>query len=224
MGFYYISVFSLMLLGAMYVVLLFVFWGIARLTRGVPGRKALLTIVGVVLLLLPISEELWIAWNFGQACKEAGTFIYKKVQVDGFYDDTRSTHAGEPTQQAAESFDKSGYRFLEMKGPSSGVVHIQKVDGRWKSTLLDRATARYWFKWNQGAEIVTHKVGKTEYLVVDITNGETIARYKAFGRDAPWFFIGLDRPPFACDVPGGWPYARGNLLVYRDALIPAGSK
>lgn len=107
MGFYYISIFSIFLLGIVYAVLVLIFWGIARVTRGMPGRKTLLGIVGAVFLVLPVGEELWIAWNFGQACKEAGTFIFKKVQVDGFYDDT----TGWGPRQLAES----KYVFMESR-------------------------------------------------------------------------------------------------------------
>ncbi len=221
MGFYYISIFSLMMLGAIYTVLIFAFWGIARFTHGMPGRKVLLTIVGAVFLVGPVVEELWIAWNFGQACKEAGTFIYKKVEVEGFYDDTRSTHAGTPIPQAVESFEKTGYRFLEMKGREK-FVRIEKIDGQWKPIVLDHPTARYHYKHTDpiNGTRVSHKVGRSGTLVLDSGTNDVIARYTSFGREPPWFWIGLGIPGFACDAPGRWPNTSGNALVYRESLIP----
>ena len=219
MGFYYISIFSIVPLGTAYGLLLLVFWGIARLTRGIPRRKALLGVAGAVFLFLPVAEELWIAWNFGQACKEAGTFIYKKVKVQGFYDDTRTTHAGTPTPQAVESFERSGYRFLEMRGREK-FIRIEKIDGQWRPIVLDRPTARYHYKWPDRGTRVAHKVGKSETVVIDTETNDQVARYTRFGRRPPWFWIGLDTPAFACDAPGRWPLTKSGLSVYREVLIP----
>jgi hypothetical protein len=222
MGFYYISIFSIIPLGIAYGILALIYWGVARVTRGARARTAILSLVGVIFLILPISEELWIAWSFGQACKEAGTFISKKVQVEGFYDDTRSTHAGTPTPQAVDSFEKSGYRFFEMKGREK-FVRIEKSDGQWKPVVLDRPTARYHFRVTDPMDgtRVAYKVSRSGSVVIDKETNEEIARYTSFGRSPPWFFVGLDVPGYACDVPGGWPYTRKSRLVYQEALIPA---
>jgi len=70
MGFYYISIFSLILIAVIYAVAIGVFrfvW--VRLL----GRKFTGPIVWVVvaaIVIAPWVEELWIAWNFGQVCKE----------------------------------------------------------------------------------------------------------------------------------------------------------
>jgi hypothetical protein len=220
MGFYYINTFSIALLGVAYILLLLAFWGVARLTREMPGRKAVHAVIGVVFLILPVGEELWIAWNFGQACKEAGTFIHKKVQVEGFYDDTRTTHAAPPTSQAVESFEKSGYRFFEMRGREK-FVRIEKIADKWIPTVLDRPTAKYYYKWPDRGTRVAHKVGKSETVVIDTQTNEQIARYTRFGRRPSWFWIGLDVPAFACDAPGRWPLTKDSLSVYREVLIPA---
>jgi hypothetical protein len=220
MGFYYISIFSLIPLAIAYGLLALVFWGLTRITREMRGRKAVLVAVGAVFLVLPVAEEVWIAWNFAQACGEAGTFIYKRVQVEGFYDDTRTTHAGPPTPQAVKSFEESGYQFLEMKGKEK-FIRIEKTDGNWRAVVLDQPKARYHYRWPDPYGVrVAHKVGKSERLVIDTETNEQIARYTGFGRRPPWFWIGLDTPPFACDAPGRWPLARGNPLIYREALIP----
>jgi hypothetical protein len=105
MGFYYFSILSVIPLALAYGALALTFALIERKTRGRPGRKPWLIGLAVVILLLPISEELWIAWNFGQACKEAGTFIHKKVQVEGFYDSTM--------RSAYENTKPGRYRFVE---------------------------------------------------------------------------------------------------------------
>lgn len=110
MGFYYFGAIGTLVALVSGVLLAGIFWlGWAFLARRkITGPVALVSLP--VAMVLPWSEELWIAWHFGQACEEAGTFIYKTVTVDGFYDDTCTTHAGPPTPQAVEAFDKAGYR------------------------------------------------------------------------------------------------------------------
>ncbi len=128
MGFYYTSIFSIVPLGIAYGVLALIFWGIARITLGVPKRGIILAVVGVLFLVLPISEELWIAWNFGQACKEAGTFIHKKVQVDGFYDDTGAS---------LELVRSGTYRFVEGRS-DKGVTRITLGNAEFMKEALRR--------------------------------------------------------------------------------------
>lgn len=121
MGFYYISIFSLFLLGIVYAVLALIFWGIARLTRELPGRKVLLGVVGAIFLVLPVAEELWIAWNFGQACKQAGTLVNRRVEVDGFYDSTM--------RSAYENTKPGRYRFVEQATEDrKGIERVERAD------------------------------------------------------------------------------------------------
>jgi hypothetical protein len=231
MGFYYFSIFSLIPLGAAYGVLALLFWGVARMTRRLLARRVVLVAVGALFLLLPVSEELWIAWNFGQACKQAGTFIHQKVMTDGFYDATRDTHAGPRAAQAIEELDRAGFRFYEMvlRNPFGGpnrVVHLEKADGQWAATVLDRPSAKYHFRFTDPMDGTRwgHKIVRTGSIVVDSANNQEIARYVRFSRGAPWFFISLGDPGYACDSPGDWPNAKRTLLVYREALIPPHQK
>ncbi len=90
MRFYYISIFSVMLLGLIYLVgtVLLAWFGLWLRKR---WNKAWMVMVPLFLLLYtsPVAEEFWIAWNFGQLCKkDAGIFVYKAVEADGFYDAT----------------------------------------------------------------------------------------------------------------------------------------
>lgn len=125
---YYTSVLSVIPLTLAYFVLLLLFWVIVRLTRGLRMHALLLAPVGAVFLVLPVAEELWIAWNFAQACKQAGTFISKKVQVDGFYDDTGAS---------LELVRSGAYRFVE--GPSEkGAVRVSLGNPEFMEEALER--------------------------------------------------------------------------------------
>jgi hypothetical protein len=105
MGFCYFSLFSLVPLGIAYGVLALIFVGVVLATRGTRARALIRTVAGVAFIFLPLSEELWIARNFAQACKEAGTFIYGKVHVEGFYDATMPS--------AIENIVSGRYWFIE---------------------------------------------------------------------------------------------------------------
>jgi hypothetical protein len=256
MAFYYFSLFSILPLGIAYGILALIFWGIAWGTRGIRRRGLILSAVGVVFLLLPISEELWIAWNFGQACKEAGTFIQRKVQVEGFYDDTAGwgpRQLAESKYQFMESRDVLHRRLLRVertddasrnralawyaeKNPSAEqskdlyvvyplndkeqVVVSPNGMNAWRVTKLDRPTARYWYAVDQG-ERLSHKLDRQQATVTDKQSAEVIARYVRYSREAPWYFIGLDRPNLGCDEPGGGPHSKRSFLIYREALTPS---
>jgi len=175
MGFYYFSIFSIVPLGIAYGMLFLVYWGIARLTRGIPGRKALLVVVGMVFLILPVAEELWIAWNFGQACKEAGTFIYKKVQVEGFYDSTM--------RSAYENTRAGHYQFVEHATEDrKGIERVQLADDEARVKALTWFTKTYPGKERPKGKSLKYPVSDREQIVV-FPNGV----------DA-WRVTKLDRP------------------------------
>jgi hypothetical protein len=163
MGFYYISLFSIFPLGIAYGALALLFWGIERLTRSMPGRKAFLVAVGAVFVVLPVAEELWIAWNFGQACKEAGTFIYKKVQVDGFYDSTM--------RSAYENTKQGRYKFVEeATADHMGIERVERADDEAKTQALT-----WYAKNNPGKErpkdtSIFYSVNEKEQIAV-LPNG-----------------------------------------------------
>ena len=175
MGFYYFSILSIVPLGIAYGLLFLAFWGIAHLTRGIVRRRGLLLVVGVVFLILPVAEELWIAWNFGQACKEAGAFIYRKVEVDGFYDST--------IRSAYEITRARRYQFVEHATEDrKGIERVELAQDK------EKASALAWFaKTNPG------KVRpKDTALVYPVSDRETIVIFPN-GVDA-WRVTRLDRP------------------------------
>jgi len=156
MGFYYYNLFSLAILAAAYVGIALVFLVLVLMTRGAPRRAPKLSAAALVLLLLPVAGELWTAWSFGQACKEAGLFVHKKVQVDGFYDDTGG---------ALDLVRAGGYRFIEGRG-RQGFTRISAGDAAFAKDAL-----RLFEQGNPGKEAMAQEVvrvqldAKTEALV-----------------------------------------------------------
>jgi hypothetical protein len=183
-------------------------------------------------LLLPVAaiwpwwEELGIAYNFGQLCKkDAGIFIHKTVEVEGYFDATRAARADPVPKEVAESFDRQGYRFYEavlpdFRGGRNRVVRFEKVDGVWTPTVLDHSTARYHYRWPDMNRIVSHKIERTERSVVDVKSGDTLGRYVDYGRRAPWFFVALDAPLMFCKEAAEDARARGTLFGAGMILQP----
>jgi len=201
----------------MLLLYVFIWW-----YSSVSNRRVIVRVIAaLVLLLLPIGEELWVAFNFAQACKDAGTFINRKVTVDGFYDATRNTHSGRPTADAARHFDSEGFRFYEMvlrdnKGGPNRVVHLERSSDEWRVSVLDRPTARYHYRWRSHIPIAP-KVVKHESTVVDTQDETVIGRETIVGRYAPWFFVGLDAPQMQCYGRRD-PEIRGS--IHRHVLLP----
>lgn len=194
MGFYYTSIFSIGLLGIAYALLGLVFWGLTRVTREMRGRKAVLAAAGAAFLVLPIAEELWIAWNFAQVCREAGTFIYKKVHVDGFYDDT----TGWGPRQLAES----KYHFMESRDRlREKFLRVEWTD----ETSRNRALAWY------TAQDQTKERPKDAFVVQPLDE-KTQVVVSPNGIDA-WRVTTIDRPTARYHYK--WPTQYGSPVAYK---------
>lgn len=87
----------------------------------------------------------------------------------------------------------------------------------WRITKLDQPTARYQYRGNRYGIDVTHGVQKFENVVVDTQSDEVLGRYLIYYRDAPWFFIGLDRPTIPCAETERDTRKYGTISV--DALV-----
>jgi hypothetical protein len=202
MRFYYYSFFGVLLILLVYALggaLLGALWfALRRWERA----WILMLPLFALLLILPWAEELLIAWNFGQLCKkDAGIFVYHKVQVDGFYDSTM--------RSGYENIDRVGYRFMEQPSRDKAKIeHIEKSNDVWKVTILDRPTARYQYVWTDQDTPMSHKVDRIERAVLDAELNQQLARDTKYRRRAPWFYVGLDRPVMLCSAPGADPLQR----------------
>jgi len=130
MRFYYFSLFSWMAYGIAVLVavtLLSILW--TRLLK-FKLRNPVYWILVAAIFVLPWAEELWIAYNFDRLCrKDAGIFINKTVEVDGFYDDT-----------GGGSLDlvRSGtYRFIESRSDGS-YTRLTLGDSAFMQEALER--------------------------------------------------------------------------------------
>ena len=177
MKFYYISIFSILLLGLIYLIGtgVLAWFGLWLRKR---WKQAWMLMVPLFLLLYagPVAEEFWIAWNFGQLCKkDAGLFVYKTVETDGFYDATM--------RSAFENTKLGGYHFVEHATEDrKGVERVERVD----DSLRNQALAWY-ARTTPGQERP-----KNRSIFYPLNDMETIAVLPN-GVDA-WKITRLDQP------------------------------
>jgi hypothetical protein len=214
MRFYYISIVSLILLGVIYALGTALLAGIWYWLR----QKRRIGIVMVPLFLLlyvgPWVEELWIAYNFGQLCrKDAGKFIYRAVEVKGFYDDTSHWW-----RQLADS----DFEFVESREHGRKAYwRVERNGSHLRHFAIAHPTARFHYTRDIYGARVAYKITRQESRVTDSATGEVLGRYVEYGRGPYWFFIGLDQYPYSCDGPDGGPTSKHNSLIYRDVLKPS---
>ena len=257
MRFYYISLFSLILLGLIYVFgTVFLVWLRKLLKKRWNGAWKVMVPLFLLLYIGPIAEELWIAWNFGQLCKkEAGIFINKTVEVDGFYDDTGGTigivrdggykWAEGPgrngngayrltkgddalTLKAIARFESDNPGSTASERPSITVqmspdvevlVFPQKHES-WRMQILDQPNARYHYVRVADHLEVALGIKKFERAVVDTLTSEILGNSVDFSRQAPWFFIHLDKPVMFCRETENAAHKIGKPFSYRLVLTP----
>lgn len=85
----------------------------------------------------------------------------------------------------------------------------------WRFITIERPTARYQFKMIDYARQVSHRITRSEYVVLDTQTAEVLGRYVNYGRGPYWFFIHLDGGGMACRETGN-----KTSLIYRDVLLP----
>jgi hypothetical protein len=212
MRFYYFSLFGTLLALTVSLFAAGAFWAIWRgaLKHKISAWAFLLSLP--IFLVLPWTEEFWIAYNFGQFCrKDAGVFGRKTIEVEGFYDDTHGWRA--------DKLRESGYKFVEGRDQQTYWRH-EFVGDEVRSTRIKGPTARYRYSWPDRNIAVGHKIYRQVEEIVDAKSGETVAKNVQFGRTAPWFFIGLGDPGMTCPDSR----QKAGVLLYRQILKPMGSR
>lgn len=187
-----ISVFTVIVVIIFYGIVAVLLLLLGRALRNWPKRRIVLIPLTVLLLVLPWAEEVWIAWHFAQACETAGVQVYRKVEAEGFYDDTsRGTSDPGPifNTQWIDVLEKSGFAFTEARLSNGKVAHTEKVNGRWQQTNLDRPSARYTYKFADPRQEIPigRQLEKFETIVIDSQTGEVLGRDTGFKRFPSWF-------------------------------------
>jgi len=139
------------------------------------GWKYVILPIAVVILALPWADEVYIAWRFHELCKDAGIHVYRKVEVEGFYNDVMPV-------------EMNGYQFMEQKSNwENNIVRIEKnEDGKRIQTYVDKPSARYHYKYSANNEDMGLQLEKSEWVVIDSNNNEVLGRETIFKRYPGW--------------------------------------
>lgn len=167
------------------------------------------------ILVLPIADEFWIAWNFERACREeAGVHVYRKVEAEGFFDGTGSPGTG--------VIEELGFRYAEgLTQNGKAVAHVERVKGLWHRTILDRPQSRYHYRWAVPEQSVQvgHQLWREELQVIDVKSGEVLGDSVRFARYPAWL-QGLWVRFFGSAVVTCWGSPAKQTMLYHYVLIP----
>ena len=159
-----------------------------------PAKWRTILPIALPLLAAPPVEEFWIAHRFETLCKDAGVHVYKRVEVDGYYDDT-GVGPAEPgpieSPQAVEALERTGFRYKEYRAyrqkvgtPKQIVInHMEKdPNGNWQTTVLGHPKARYHYKKPLEDDWIGWKLTVSEYVVVDSLTDEKLGNRRFYKR------------------------------------------
>ena len=219
------------------LVLIFIIWPMTGVLQKLRWKWAVLGPVTLALLAAPWAEEYWIASSFYEACQDAGVHVYKKVEVEGFVDDTsRRDRDGIKTghwyfdSKSLADWDARGYRFQENMLKDGGVVHLERTAQGIEASILDHPTARYHYKYAyqptpyRTEERIGWKLEKLGTVIVDSETGKIIGRDTKYRRtinvaEGSWrLYWGLAQT--TCEGTAPKPPDLRHLL-YHYVLIPA---
>ncbi|MCW8962773.1 MAG: hypothetical protein OQL16_03175 [Gammaproteobacteria bacterium] len=210
------------------------FWLLVLIWQGIRswrGAKIIIASLGLIVLALPWVEEIWIAYHFNEACKDAGVHVVKQVEVDGYYDATGSGPIEEgyiDSSQAIAAYEKSGFRFIEYKlgyRKPGKVSRVEKQDnGKWLLTIHDRPTAQYHYRHTYNHEVVGYQLKKHERDIYDSAKNKVIGRDTAYARypntiEGLWIrFIGSGQ--LMCNHPANISKKEHTGTLVTQVLIP----
>ncbi len=207
MRFYYFSIISWVIFFAASVLASGVLWLLWAKVFKLKLVNPLLWCLTGVLFLLPWSEEISIAYNFDQQCKkDAGEFVYRTMEVEGFFDGTGGWDE--------KRLLASGYKFVESRD-RSGIWRHERNGNDVRSAKIDAASARYHYKLTANHSSISHKINKWEIAVIDSQSGETLGRITDYSRAAYSLFISIASPDMTCREANG-PQAN----FFKRVLIP----
>ena len=184
----FITPFGIIIMAIFYLVVTFLMIFLWKKIRHLHCRWWLFVPLILFIMVLPITDELWISYNFYEVCKDAGVHVTRKIEVEGFYDETGSPSSLEVNkpfhQQSIDYYEESGWLFFESIAKEGKVSRIEKINGVWKKRIIDHPTARYHYIDADPRDWVPigFQLYKNEMQIIDSETGEIISRETSFSR------------------------------------------
>jgi len=162
--FYYFSIFSWMLYPTLAAIGLTLLWALWTKVLKLKIANPVYWVLVAAILVGPWVEELWIAYNFDRLCrKDAGVFINKTVEVDGYYNQTgagMSRIVGGPT-----------YKFVEVPDGTGGYRRIEHATTEEKARAIAKYVENHKGKQPDEKEWFTQQISEDVQVTVEMNTG-----------------------------------------------------
>lgn len=183
----FISPFGIIIMAVFYLIATFPMIFLWKKIRHLRYRWWLFVPLILIIMVLPIADELWISYNFYKVCKDAGVYLTRKIEVEGYYNETGG---GVDIPGVVKGYGENEFSFVERligynpEEKPLKVSHVEKNNGEWYVTILDQPTARYHYKHADPRRWVPigFQLYKNEMQIVDSETGEIISRETSFSR------------------------------------------
>lgn len=202
----YISDLSIGMLLVLYLPL--VLWLLRNIAHSTAmTRKTKLAVIPVFLILsaaIPMWDVVVNSLAMEKVCPKAGLHVYKKVQVDGYYD----------TRSGPREIEKYGYRYIETQRPGGKVARYERQqDGSITRSELERATAEYEVVYENRSPVLELGVRSMQrWHVRHRATDEVIGEWLGFSPMHGWVDRYLLNRWFGVGLPG----CDGNVLAIHE--------
>jgi hypothetical protein len=163
MRFYYFSLFSWMAYAVVVFIAIALLWLLWTKMLKLKIRNPVFWGLVAAIIVGPWGEELWIAYNFDRLCrKDAGVFINKTVEVDGYYNDTGTVTrlVGGPP-----------YKFIESPERDGGFRRVERASDEEKARALAWYAQKNAGKQPAENDWVTQPVSDRVQVTVEVSTG-----------------------------------------------------
>jgi hypothetical protein len=146
-----------------------------------------ITPIAIPLLAAPVAEEIWIAYHFKEACKDAGVHIKRKAEVDGYLNATSSSVSSSsitegPLRKEVSDFEKQGFKYKESLLADGKIMHLERKNNWLYVSILDQPVARYHVRRTHSHDVIGYQIKKYEREVFDTVEKEVIGRDTKYAR------------------------------------------
>ncbi|TNF92100.1 MAG: hypothetical protein EP297_14065, partial [Gammaproteobacteria bacterium] len=180
------SIISYIIIAVFYLLSAGVLAMLWQVLRFLPGSKIVFWVLATVVTALPWADEVWIAYHFNDACKDAGIHVKRQVVVDGFYKASTNDPSDEnkiiDEPERFQRYVNEGFRYKEVRTREGKVRHREVKDGIIEQTILDKPESRYHLVHTHNHTKIGYQLKKHEMVVFDSQLNQVIGRDTSYAR------------------------------------------
>lgn len=155
-------------------------WYLRSIAGQWPRVRRAIAVVAMVVAVMPLVEELYIASRFEHHCKQDGLWVPEVLVAEGYFHSTLDA--------ATPGTIERGFNFIEYR-PSAHpgkIGHLRKRDGGYEEILLDQPMARYEYRMEYMRGVVDYKIRMIQDALLDRQTGKPAATDTRYLRYPAW--------------------------------------